>query len=170
MPHRNPVPRLWLMTDERMGDALWRALQCIPPGSGVVIRHYQTPPAQRRALALRIRRIAQARRLVVVARPGFAGIDGVHGAGRGGSLRTWPAHDRREAMLGARAGADALFVSPIYPTRSHPGAPAIGPAAALRVARGLGLPIIALGGMTAARWRRLRMLGFHGWAAIDAWT
>ncbi len=29
--------------------------------------------------------------------------------------------------------------------------------------------MIALGGMTEARWRKIRRFGFHGWAAIDAW-
>lgn len=169
MPHRNPVPRLWLMTDERMGDALWRALQRIPPGSGVVIRHHATPPAARRAIILRIRRIAHARRLTVVAAAGSAGLDGVHGTGHTTGLRTWPAHDRREARLGQRARADALFVSPLYPTRTHPGAATLGPVAALRIARNLGIPLIALGGVSRQRWRRLRGLGFHGWAAIDAW-
>ena len=169
MPHRNPVPRRWLMTDERMGAALWRALCRLPPGSGVVIRHHATPPAARRALALRIRRIAQARGLTLVARGGIAGVDGLHGTGRTTGLRTWPAHDRREARRGARAGADALFVSPVYPTRSHPGAPTIGPAAAARIGRGLDIPMIALGGMTDRKWQKIRRLGFHGWAAIDAW-
>ena len=169
MPHRNPVPRLWLMTDERMGDALWRALQRIPPGSGVVIRHHATPPAARRAIVLRIRRIARARRLTVVGPAGWRGIDGVHGAGHTLGLRTWPAHDRREARLGSHAGADALFVSPLYPTRTHPGEPTLGPVAALRIARNLGIPLIALGGVSRQKWRRLRGLGFHGWAAIDAW-
>lgn len=159
------------MTDERMGDALWPALRHLPPGSGVVIRHHATPPAIRRAIALRIRRIATARRLIIViARGHLPGADGVHGGGRTMGMRTWPAHDRREARAGVAAGADALFVSPLYPTRSHPGAPAIGPVAARRIARGLATPIIALGGMDAKKWRRIRRLGFHGWAAIDAWT
>jgi thiamine-phosphate pyrophosphorylase len=32
------------------------------------------------------------------------------------------------------------------------------------------LPAVALGGMDAARFRRLARLGFVGWAAIDALT
>ncbi|RZL97768.1 MAG: hypothetical protein EOP68_26070, partial [Sphingomonas sp.] len=89
-----------------------------------------------------------------------------HGRVRGAT--TWPAHDRREAVAGARAGA-VLFVSPVFATRSHPGAGALGPVGAARVGRGLGLPMIALGGMTERRWRRIAHLGFHGWAAIDTW-
>ncbi len=105
---------------------------------------------------------------MLVAGGGLPG-DGVHKAGRGRGLRSWPAHDRAEAVAGWRAGADLLFVSPLFPTRSHPGAPALGPARAMRIGNGLGLARIALGGMNAKRFRRLRGV-FHGWAAIDAWT
>lgn len=72
-------------------------------------------------------------------------------------------------MAGWKAGADLVFVSPVFPTRSHPGAPSLGPAKAARIARAVGLPMIALGGMDARRFRRLRGR-FQGWAAIDAWA
>ena len=71
----------------------------------------------------------------------------------------------------AAAGVEAhLFVSPVHPTRSHPGAPALGPARAAAIGRGLGLSLIALGGMTPRRFRAMRALGFHGWAGIDAFA
>ena len=38
------------MTDERLGDGLWAALERLPKGSGVVFRHYGLAPAERRAL------------------------------------------------------------------------------------------------------------------------
>lgn len=168
MPARYPV--VWLMTDERTGDALLPALRRLPPGSGVVFRHYSLERRDRRTLFVRVRRIARARGLtLVVARPAGVGrAHGVHGTARGEGLRTWPAHDRRQAVAGARAGAALLFVSPVHPTRSHPGAPALGPARAAAIGRGLGPKLIALGGMTPKRFRAARALGFHGWAAIDA--
>ncbi|MES3153397.1 thiamine phosphate synthase [Sphingomonas faeni] len=158
------------MTEERMGNALWLALGRLPPGSGVVFRHYATPEQDRRALLRRVIRIAQARRLVVVvAGNSTIRADGVHGRAQTQGIRTWPAHFRVEALAGKRAGADALFVSPIHPTRSHDDAAGIGPRRAIRIGRGLGIPLIALGGMNEARWRRIQRFGFHGWAAIDAW-
>ncbi|WP_433909371.1 thiamine phosphate synthase [Sphingomonas yabuuchiae] len=166
MADRYPVT--WLMTDERLGEGLWTALRRLPPGSGVVFRHHATPPAERRAIHRRVWRITRARGLVLLVAGGGLSGDGVHKAGRGGALRSWPAHDRAEAIAGWKAGADLLFVSPLFPTRSHPGAPALGPAGAARIGRGLGLPRIALGGMNARRFRRMRG-PFHGWAAIDAW-
>ncbi len=179
MPRRHPskLPRLWLMTDERMGDGLWDGLARLPRGSGIVFRHYATPMAERRVLYARVERIARSRRLVLLrAGPVRLGREqGVHGrwkgpgAARSGKVRTWPAHDRIEALAGVRAGADLLFVSPIFATRSHPGSRATGAVRAAFRIRGLPVAVIALGGMNDVRFRRMRPLGFYGWAAIDAW-
>lgn len=170
MRARYPCPRLlpqrWLMTDERMGErALWRAVTRMAPGSGIIFRHHATPQAQRRALFVRVRRVARARGLVLVAAaPPLPALR--HGRVRGAF--SWPAHDRGEARAAERAGARVLLVSPVRTTRSHPGAEALGPVRAVRIGRGLGLPMIALGGMDERQWRRIRRLGFAGWAGIDA--
>lgn len=166
MSRRHPLPTIWLMTDERVGDLLG-AIRRLPRGAGVVFRHYATPAEERRRLWRAVRRVARSRGLVLV-RAGaekLPGEMGVHGR-CGGGVRTWPAHDRHEALAGKRAGADALFVSPVFATRSHPGAAALGLRRARAIGTGLGVPLIALGGMDAARFRRL--YGFAGWAGIDA--
>jgi thiamine-phosphate pyrophosphorylase len=172
MRARHPLPHLWLMTDERMGESLWKALDRLPRGNGVVFRHYGLEPAERRALFARVEKIARRRGLVLI-RAGAErlgrGEDGVHG-GRGHGLRTWPAHSRREVMAGVRAGADLLFVSPVFPTRSHPGARALGRARLGLMIRRLPVPVITLGGMNARRAASLQALGIYGWAAIDAWV
>jgi thiamine-phosphate pyrophosphorylase len=159
------LPTVWLMTDERADLA--RAVRRLPPGAGVVFRHHATAPAERRRLFRHLLHTTRAKRLVLV-RAGamrLAGEMGTHGR-IGRKLVTWPTHDRQEARAGAKAGA-VLFVSPVYPTRSHPGAAALGPARAARIGRGLG-PLVALGGMNARRFARARRLGLHGWAGIDA--
>jgi thiamine-phosphate pyrophosphorylase len=170
-----PIPRQWLMTDERMGDALWSALAALPRGSGVIFRHYSLPLAERRALFREVTKVTRMKQLVLVragAGPLGRGEAGVHGVGRlvRPGLRTAPAHDRAQAITAIRGGARALFVSPVFATRSHPGARALGPARFGLMTRGLGVPVIALGGMDKRRWRGLRPLGVHGWAAIDAWA
>jgi thiamine-phosphate pyrophosphorylase len=172
MPRRHPpIPRTWLMTDERIGDALWTALARLPRGSGVVFRHYGLAPAERRALFARVAAVARKRGLVLV-RAGvepMRGEAGVHGR-RGRGLRTAPAHSRREAVAAIRAGAQVLFVSPAFATRSHPGARALGRVRSGLMIAGLDVPVIALGGMDARRFAGLSGLKLHGWAAIDAWT
>lgn len=163
MPRRHPfpLPRRWLMTDERMGECLWEALARLPRGSGVVFRHYSLPDPARRTLFARVAKIARRRRLMLVR----GGIE--HGRHR--AALTAPVHSRREAVAAARAGARLLFVSPVHVTRSHSGARALGRVRLGLTIRGLDVPVIALGGMDEARWCALKPLGVYGWAAIDAW-
>lgn len=171
MRRRHPLPTRWLMTDERLGEALPAMVAKLPRGSGVVFRHYATPEAERRRKFAQVRRIARARRLVLlVAGPRLPGGEGVHGrkARNATGLATRPVHGMRERIAAERAGVDAIFVSPVFATASHPGAPALGRVRFQRLILGARVPVIALGGMTAARARTLK--GIAGWAAIDAWT
>ena len=59
--HRKTLPGLWLMTDERVSDdRLLAAARALPRGrAGIILRHYRTPPAQRRALFDALRAIAR---------------------------------------------------------------------------------------------------------------
>ncbi|MDO6416017.1 thiamine phosphate synthase [Sphingomonas sp. BIUV-7] len=178
MPARQPVPTLWLFTDERADIGLERALGRLPRGAGIVFRHHATPRAARRARFETVRRIAKARGLVLILAgdPRDAigwGADGWHGRGvlrLPLRFRTAPVHDPRELVAARRAGVDVAFVSPVFATRSHPGAPALGPIRLGQMAKRSTLTIVALGGMDARRYRRMRALGASGWAAIDAWS
>lgn len=160
------------MTDERLGDRLWAALAALPRGGGVVFRHYALPATERRELFARVARVARRRGLVLI-RAGEdrlgRGEAGVHNR-RGHGVRTAAAHGRREAVAAVRAGADLLFVSPVFATRSHPGARELGMRRLRALTAELGVPVIALGGMDERRFRRLRRLGISGWAGIDAWA
>jgi thiamine-phosphate pyrophosphorylase len=161
-------PRLWLMTDERQGEGLWTALERLPPGAGIVFRHFTLSAAPRRALFAKVKAIARRRRLVlVVAGKPLPGGDGVHNR-RGAGIRTASAHNLRELRAAELAGADLVFLSPVYATRSHPEARPLGPRRFALIAHQARVPVIALGGMNAARFRALN--GAYGWAGIDAWT
>jgi len=76
-------------------------------------------------------------------------------------------HDAAEARL--VAGAALVFVSPVFPTASHPGAPHLGIEEAGRLRRLSRVPAIALGGMDERKFARLRARGFDGYAGIDCW-
>ncbi|MFD1787389.1 thiamine phosphate synthase [Sphingomonas floccifaciens] len=169
MRARHPLPRLWLMTDERMGDALWAAIDRLPRGAGVVVRHYGWPMAERRRLLARIEHVARRRGLVVLGAGGLVGSGGVHNGRVRRRLSTRSAHDRRELVAAVRRGADAVFVSPVFATRSHVGAHGLGVARFGALVRGAAVPVIALGGMDARRFRRVAAVGAYGWAGIDAW-
>ncbi|HEX8261338.1 MAG TPA: thiamine phosphate synthase [Allosphingosinicella sp.] len=160
---RQPLPRLWLMTDERQGDDLWAALERLPRGAGVVFRHYGLAARERRKLFERVRRVAKRRRLLLLAGGKGPRGDGVHGGRRGFSAS---AHGLRELKTAERNGAKLVFLSPAFPTRSHPGARALGPVRFGLIARQARIPVVALGGMEARKARRLPHI--HGWAGIDA--
>ncbi len=185
LPSRTLLPQIWLFTDARLGDALFAAVAALPPGSGIVLRHDELAPGKRWRLA---RRLARTGHLLLLAGPPALarrwGAAGVHlrqpharqaaQAHRLGLIVSMPVHGAREARAARRARADLAFVSPLHPTRSHPGAPALGQNAWLRLARLAGAQPVALGGMTAQRARALgRASGASGlapgWAAIDAW-
>jgi thiamine-phosphate pyrophosphorylase len=186
MTWRHPLPNAWLFSDERIAADIAKLAASLPPGSGLVLRHDSLPQGARWRLLRRLMRFARVRGLTVVlaGSPATARRWGAHGvhlrqhdakragqAHRLGLLVTMPIHDAREACRARRAGANGVFISPLHPTRSHPGAPTLGRAAWLRLARLSGTQPIALGGMTAARARALtRASGCKpGWAAIDAW-
>jgi thiamine-phosphate pyrophosphorylase len=174
---RGQIPRLWLMTDERIGEAaLLRAIARLPRGAAVVVRHYRLDTAARRALFGAVRRIARRRGLVLLlagppAQARRWGAQGHHGRDRATPGRAWlhsaPAHDHRELVAAIRAGADAVLISPLFATRSHPGARPLGAARFAALARRSPVPVIALGGIRRRHAGLVRKLGAHGFAAID---
>ena len=172
MPTRQPLPRLWLITDERQGDRLFDAIARLPEGSGIVFRHHSLEEVARRDLFERVKAAAPGPALLAgPAEEAQAwGADGSHGRGRGAGLRSASVHSYAEIRAAERAGAAFLFLSPAYPTRSHPEARPLGLARFAWLARRTRLPVIALGGMSAARGRRLASFGAYGWAGVDAWT
>jgi thiamine-phosphate pyrophosphorylase len=173
MRPRQPLPRLWLMTDERLGEGLWHAVERMPRGSGVIFRHYAAP--DRCALFAKLKGICRRRHLVLLlgGSPRQAvgwRADGAHGRSPHVRAshplwRTAPVHDGREL---ARARAHAVLLSPAFATRSHPGKPGLDPLRFAALARRSAAPVIALGGMDAQRFRRLAPLGAYGWAGIHA--
>lgn len=166
-------PRIWLMTDERLGDGLIDTVRALPKGSGIIFRHYATGDAARRDLFCDVRRLARKNRhmLLLADTPQRAVAwksDGSHGRHRGAI--TAPVHSVRELRAAQRAGARLVLISPVFPTRSHPGQKAIGRRGLFNLARLSDKPVIALGGMTQARFKVLQRTGIYGWAAIDGLT
>jgi thiamine-phosphate pyrophosphorylase len=176
--HRKKLPSLWLMTDERVAEAtLVAAAARLPKGrAGIILRHYRTPVRERRALFDRLADLARRRRLVLMlggaARQAAAwGADGWHGRDvrRSGRpmLHGMPVHDAREMRAAVRAGADCLFLSPLFPTRSHPGGRWLGRVRFAALAGQAHAPVMALGGVRREHRAALKGIGASGWAAID---
>ncbi|MCW2348718.1 thiamine phosphate synthase [Sphingobium sp. B12D2B] len=177
---RTPLPTVWLMSDERVAtDDLVRAVARLPRQSAVILRHYRLDPIARRALFNQVRRAARKRHCRILlagdARTAMHwGADGHHGPTAGPRNPRWlhsaPAHSHKEMRDAQRAGADVVLLSPLFRTRSHPGARPLGPARFAALARLATLPVIALGGVHPRHAALVRRLGAMGYAAIDGLT
>jgi len=78
-------------------------------------------------------------------------------------------HDLGEAEAARTEGADYLVVGPVFATASHPGHAPLGLERLQAIASAVdGLPVIAIGGITADRVREVKECGAYGVAAIRA--
>lgn len=168
------------MTDVSRGFDAIGAVEAAPSGAALIIRDYQRPDRETYASELiNITREAGLYSLLA-GDPVLAdrlGADGVHLpeglsdhaalANRLGLLVTISAHSGPAAARAARLGADAILLSPIFATTSHPEARPLGPLAASQIAANTPTPVIALGGVDLETTRRLYGKQFAGIAAIS---
>jgi thiamine-phosphate pyrophosphorylase len=181
MPRRQPHlpetwPEIWLLSDARNDARLESRLLRLPRGSGLIFRHYHLDPGERRARFDRLARLARARghRVVLAGTARQARqwrADGCYcapaqaGAASGRTeLKLLTAHNLREIGAANRMRGDAILLSPVFATRSHPGGAILGPVRFRLLARNAAMPVIALGGLNP---RRARSLAIKNWAAID---
>ncbi len=176
------------MTDARLPDVAAVAAR-LPRGAAVVLRHYDDPG--REDLGRRLARVCRARGLVLLVAGDWRlaarlGADGVHlpegmvrggrlapvlgWRRRGGKLLSVAAHGRAAVRRAEAVEADVVLLSPVFPTRSHPGAPVLGARRFAGLARSSALPVVALGGVNAATVNALEGTGAWGVAAIDGWA
>jgi thiamine-phosphate pyrophosphorylase len=179
------LPSLVLLTDdERLPDPL-RAADALPRGGMIVIRARDS--RRRTELAVSLAKIAFRRELVLLIAddPELAASLGVHGAHfpetRAGEIAHWharrphwlitaSAHSLRACARAAHCGADAVFLSPIFATKSHPGHATITPIRLRLIAQLVPVSLYALGGIDGHNAARLRRAKLAGLAAIGALT
>jgi len=175
------VPGLWLLSDPRRLPDPRPLLTRLPAGSAVLLRGAAPEVAKRVAAICRARRL-----VLMVGGEGRLALRlgaGLHVPDRAnchnllpfllnrrGRLLSVAVHGRAGIARARRLGADVALVSPAFPTASHPGAPALGAMRWSAIARSVGRPAIALGGMTSHGMRRLPPIRAAGWAAIGAWN
>lgn len=165
--------RLVLMTDDtRLPDPL-AAVRALPRGSMVVVRARDGLETLARAVL----KIARKRGLAVLIAgdPLLAvrlGADGFHlPEARAGEAAYWRARfgtmfvtASAHTLRGLRtAHTDAVFLSPIFPTASHPDRAPLSPVRANLIAQKTRMPVYALGGIDARNVKRL-----HGFACVAA--
>lgn len=180
---RHRLPLLAFMTDAGRTADPARALRQLTPGTVVIFRHYEAP--DRAALGRRLAALARRLGLVFV----VAGdrrlahrlrADGLHlpdGMVRrrwrfAPATDPWPvsaaAHDGPGLRRAVRAGVNLILLSPVFPTASHPGRPALGVRRLARLCRDTAVPVLALGGAAPGTVRRVLAAGAAGVAGIGA--
>ena len=181
-----PLPRVHAFTDLPLllePDFGVRAAAIAAAGPAVALhaRNRGGSAAQLAASALRLAALARPPEAAVFVngRSDIAAAAGAHGVQLGADDLT-PADARRvlvhgwigrsvhsvaEAQVAVEEGADFIVVGAIYETASHPGRQGGGPAL-VAAAAGLGLPVIAIGGITPSRAEELKEAGAYGVAAI----
>ena len=81
-------------------------------------------------------------------------------------LRLAAVHNMAEIAAANRLAADMVFLSPVFPTRSHCGVNVLGAMRFAILARHAAMPVCALGGVTYGNYQRIARFS-HGWGAID---
>ena len=77
-------------------------------------------------------------------------------------------HDVEAALRASKEGADYVFAGTIYKTASKPDAKPVGPALVKSITETASIPVLAIGGVTAARVEELVGAGAAGVAVISA--
>lgn len=78
-------------------------------------------------------------------------------------------HNAAEIQHALAVGADYLLLSPVLPTLSHPGAPALGWEGLAALLSSCPVPVFALGGLDDSHLQHAKSLGALGIACIGAW-
>lgn len=176
------LPRLHAITDERVArhpdlQALARALESAGPGRiAFHARGRELSGREHHYLAHRLPRpLIVNDRLDIALATDASGVQLGHGslsvaAARALHAAWWigrSVHDLAEARTAVAERADYLVAGPVFPTASHPGRPALGLERFARIAE-LGVPTIAIGGVTRDVAADIRDAGAYGFAAIRA--
>ncbi len=176
------LPPLLFFTDPARTPRPWETAARLPPGSGVVFRHFGAADASATARRLREVTAAAGVRLLIgldVALAAEVGADGVHLPERAlGQVEALTASHPGWLVTGAVHGTEgiarggdlhALVLSPVFPAGGASAArPALGPAGFRALASSAKQPVYALGGITAENAPALIGSGACGLAGVEA--
>lgn len=173
-----PLPRLLFLTDPGRTPDPEAILETLPPEVGVIFRPFGAPDAviQGRRLAAIARR--RGLTLLAGADPDLAlaiGADGLHLPERLAQALPALRAAHPDWILTAAAhgpagliAADALLVSPVFPSNSPSAGAPLGVEAFTDLVAAAPAPVYALGGVTAETAARLEFTGAAGLAGIEA--
>jgi len=89
---------------------------------------------------------------------------------RPGMLLGRSTHDLDEAAAAEAAGADYIFLGPVFETPSHPGEPGLGTAHLREAVLRTSIPVLAIGGVTTGNVDEIVRAGAAGAAAVSLYA
>ncbi|WP_454761948.1 thiamine phosphate synthase [Caulobacter segnis] len=177
------LPALLFFTDPARVSNPEAVAERLPTGAGIVFRAFGAEDAVDQGR--RLRAIADARGLILLAGAHASlaegiGADGLHlpeasvaaiprlRAEHARWLITAAAHDVLAVQAAERAGADAVVVSPVFPSNSPSAGEPLGIEGLKALVAATTLPVYALGGVRARTVTQLIGSGIVGIAAVEA--
>jgi thiamine-phosphate pyrophosphorylase len=181
-PLSRALPFAILFTDPQRSPEPVALALALPRGAGLAYRAFGAPDAAE--VAGRLGRIARRRGVILL-----IGADAVRVRGAGvhlpermatrvraikaahpGAIVTAAAHSLPAILRARRAGADAVIVSPVFASASPSAGRPMGAMRFAALARAAGVPIYALGGITANTAPRLLTTKACGLAGVEAFA
>ncbi|MEP3248533.1 MAG: thiamine phosphate synthase [Sneathiella sp.] len=169
-------------TDDQRGMDPLIVADKLPPGTGIIFRHYKSK--NRPETAYYLSKICKRRKIMLHIAQDPSLAKAVKAGGlhlpeyqiprlplirhRYPGLKISTAcHSARSLTLASSLGADMAFLSPVFVTDSHPGKVSLGTMRAALVKQNVPLPVYALGGVHKQNLPQLQALKFSGFGAIS---
>ena len=176
------APKIIYITDSENFNPL-DAIKKLPKNSAVILRDYNLSFEKRFELGKKIKKICREKKILFLVAANYKlalklGADGMHlpeklipNIYRIKQLNPQyivccAAHNYIAAVKAKKSGADAILVSPVFKTNSHPNQKPLGALKAQKLAK-LGIKTYALGGISAQNCKTLKNGGFTGFAGIS---
>lgn len=176
---KKPLPKFLFLSDDQRIKNPAQVIKGLGPNCGVILRDYNNP--NRTALIKTVIKQAKQQQLsLFIANSGDNVVRGAHNqhwpnTGRGGQRRharhqivTTSAHNLGDLGRANRLGVDAVLISPVFTTKSHPDKKPLNIHRFARFARLAKMPVYALGGISAKSAKQLLQYKIaHGIAGIS---
>lgn len=178
-------PALLLMTDAKRLPDPSAYIPHLPKGSAIIIRHFTTK--EKTNLSFKIKTLCKKHKVKLLLSDDIKtalklGLDGVHFSERKARRQavkpkiatqknfifTSACHSLRALKRAERANMDAVLISPVFTTQSHPDTKGLGALRFQCLATQTHLKCYALGGITPQTAQRLSSSKAYGFAGISS--
>lgn len=176
------LPSLFVLSDERRLTNPLKVSENLTNSCGIILRHYHVPDRDRIAKDLLKISLEKGLTFLVAGDTNLAtkiGADGIHlpenmieGFNRPKNLRivTAAVHSKTAITKAINAGVDAVLLSPVLKTDSHPSLKPLGIDKFGHLVNEVAFPVYALGGINHNTASQISSSGAAGIAAVGAFS